>query len=292
MKNYKKPYIIFATLYLVIGLLDLIDGAADDSRFFYFDNFLVRFIALILVISSIGLFLKKEIARKGIIFALSLSLIEIFIGIPQNLSVTEIVVGLILLLMLYVPGLIYFISPENKAWNKIAEKFYRSKKIKISEEGGTVEDKVRRELSRTRSIKGGASWFYWIAVVSIINTLLLFFDGNLSFLVGLGITQLVDGFAYNLFDYFGIIAIICGIAINLLISGIFVFFGIMANKLKRWSFISGMILYGLDTIIFIIFNDLFGVALHTFALICIFRGFKDLNKVIDENDQMTSIHVN
>ena len=112
---------------------------------------------------------EKEIARKGIIFALSLSLIEIFIGIPRNFSVTEIVVGLILLLILYVPGLIYFISLENKTLNKIIEKFYKSKKIKINEEAETVEDKVRRELSRTRSIKGGASWFDWIAVVSIIN---------------------------------------------------------------------------------------------------------------------------
>lgn len=44
MKNYKISFLIFTILYLVIGVLDLIDGAASDSRFFYFDNLLVRFI--------------------------------------------------------------------------------------------------------------------------------------------------------------------------------------------------------------------------------------------------------
>lgn len=72
----------------------------------------------------------KNYKKPYIIFAVSLSLIEIFIGIPRSFSVTEIVVGLALFLMLYVPGLIYFISLENRAWNKIIEKFYKSKKIK------------------------------------------------------------------------------------------------------------------------------------------------------------------
>ncbi|AGK96980.1 hypothetical protein [Clostridium pasteurianum] len=283
MKNYKIPVIIFAILYLVLGLLDLISGADADSRFFYFDNWLIRFIGIVLIISSIGLFLRKEIARKGIIVALSLSLIEILIGIPRNMDITEFVIGLILFLILYVPGLLFFISPENKLWNKIFGWLNRNKKIKINEETETIEDKVKRELVTSRNIKNGASWFYWIAGLSIINTIVVFFDGNLNFVVGLGLIQLVDNYAYIFSNYFGMTAIICGIVINLIIAGIFIYFGIMANKCKKWSFIIGMILYGLDAIIFIIFQDFFGIIFHLFALIFIFNGFKTLNKANELN---------
>lgn len=78
MKNYKIPVIVFAILYLVIGLLNLIFGADVNSRFFYFDNLFVKFIGILLITSSIGLFLRKEIAKRGIIIALILSIIEIY----------------------------------------------------------------------------------------------------------------------------------------------------------------------------------------------------------------------
>ena len=35
----------------------------------------------------------------------------------------------------------------------------------MSEEIGTVESKVRRELSTKSSIKNGAGWFYWMLTV-------------------------------------------------------------------------------------------------------------------------------
>lgn len=194
------------------------------------------------------------------------------------MDIIETVIGVILLFILYIPGIIYFVYPGNKLWNKIFTKINRNKKNQMCEETETVEEKVRRELSTISNIKNGASWFYWIAGFSVINTLLIIFDGNLNFVVGLGLTQLVDEFSYTFSDYFGMIANMCGIGINILIALVFVYLGIMANKGKRWSFIIGMILYALDAIIFIIFKDFLGVAFHIFALIGIFGGFKALHK--------------
>jgi uncharacterized membrane-anchored protein len=88
----KKPrigVIIFAALYIVIGLGNLVTGASTDSRFYVFDNILVRIIGALLVISGIGLLFRKEIARKGIIAALALGIIEIFIGIPTSFNIFE-----------------------------------------------------------------------------------------------------------------------------------------------------------------------------------------------------------
>lgn len=106
----------FAILYLGIGVGDLIGGASSDSRFYIFDTLLIRFIGLVLISSSIGLFFRKEIARKGIILALSLSIIEIFIGVPKEINTIELIVGIIVMLTIYVPGLIYFSASKNKEY--------------------------------------------------------------------------------------------------------------------------------------------------------------------------------
>src|SRR5512141_2538098 len=97
-----------------------------------------------------------------------------------------------------------------------------------------------------RRMKSGASNFYWIAALSVINSLILEFGGNSYFVVGLATTLLVDGFfvemARQLPDA-GIFVKLIGIAISVFISLIFVFFGFFANKGKRWAFIVGMVLY-------------------------------------------------
>ncbi|MEQ8155082.1 MAG: hypothetical protein ABRQ25_09415 [Clostridiaceae bacterium] len=291
MKNNKITFIMFTTLYLVLGALYLIGGADPDSSFYYFDNLLVRFIGTTFIISGIGLFFKKEIARKGIISALILSLIEIVIGVPQNVGVVELNAEVIFLLILFIPGLMYYTSIKDGVPNENSQKPHFSNKMEISEENGNSEDKVRRELLVEKKINGAVNWFYWIAGLSVINTVVLFFDGNVSFVIGLGITQLIDGFAYDISDQFGVISIICGMVINLLIAGTFVFLGIMARKLKKWSFISGMILYGLDTIIFLIFNDFYGIAFHIVALVCIYNGFKALKKSDEENNKVSFTYI-
>jgi hypothetical protein len=150
--------------------------------------------------------------------------------------------------------------------------------IKISaEENESIENKVRNEIIISRNIKSGASWFYWIAGLSIVNSAIVLFDGSFNFVAGLGITQIIDGLAYYISDNIGTIAIAAGIIIDIFIAGIFVFFGVMANRGKKWSFIIGMILYGLDTMVFFIVKDYFGVGFHVFALYCIYNGFKALN---------------
>src|SRR5688572_28411552 len=44
-------------------------------------------------------------------------------------------------------------------------------------------------------LKSGASWFYWIAGLSIINSIAALSGAGWGFIVGLGVTQIVDEFA-------------------------------------------------------------------------------------------------
>ena len=49
---------------------------------------------------------------------------------------------------------------------------------------------------RTKVFHSGANWFFWIAGLSVVNSLAAFFDVEWGFIIGLGITQIVDGIAW------------------------------------------------------------------------------------------------
>lgn len=101
-------------------------------------------------------------------------------------------------------------------------------------------------------LHSGANWFYWIAALSVINSILLLTNSSISFIFGLGATQIIDILAYTLgqelqLDAINVVRII-GWVLNLLIVGVYALFGVFANKGKRWPFIAGMVLYGLDAL--------------------------------------------
>lgn len=125
-------------------------------------------------------------------------------------------------------------------------------------------------------IKSGGGWFYWIAGLSLINTLVVLFHGKFSFVAGLGITQIIDGLVAEL----GPVAAIIGLPINLIIAGIYVVFGYFACRRASWAFITGIVLYALDTVLFLIFFDIIPLAFHAFALFGIVAGLKAHNAAL------------
>src|SRR5438477_10996020 len=45
--------------------------------------------------------------------------------------------------------------------------------------------------------RSGANWFYWIAALSLLNSIIFFTGSNFSFFVGLGLTPLIDALLLN-----------------------------------------------------------------------------------------------
>jgi hypothetical protein len=130
-----------------------------------------------------------------------------------------------------------------------------------------------------KQLKGGGSWFYWIAGLSLINSVIALSGSGARFILGLGITQIFDELAQGIGSGGGMAV---AVVLDLLVAAMFVFFGVFAIKRRTWSFIVGMALYALDGLIFLIAQDWLGVGFHAFALFCLFRGFKacrELNAV-------------
>lgn len=134
----------------------------------------------------------------------------------------------------------------------------------------------------TRRMKSGASNFYWIAALSVINSLVLEFGGSSYFVVGLASTLIVDSFFVEIAKSVGegsLMVKLVGLAISVFISGIFALFGLFANRGKGWAFIVGMILYVLDSLLMLLFQEWLGLIFHAFFLFGLFGGWRALSEL-------------
>jgi len=130
-------------------------------------------------------------------------------------------------------------------------------------------------------LKSGANWFFWIAGLSFINSILFLCRGKWNFIVGLGITQFVDVIGLELVKSIGNAAYIIACALSAIAAGIFIFLGIFARKKCTWAFVAGMLAYALDGQVFLLVQDYLGVGFHIFVLFLIAGGFK-ANKMLGE----------
>ncbi|MBA4150844.1 MAG: DUF4339 domain-containing protein [Verrucomicrobia bacterium] len=126
------------------------------------------------------------------------------------------------------------------------------------------------EFALEKRAISGASWFYWIAGLTAINTISLLSGGEWSFIVGLGITQVFDVLGREM----GSVGMAVAAALDVVVIGIFALFGFFSRKHHAWAFITGMVLYTLDAGISLLGQDWLGLGFHGFALFCIFGGYK------------------
>ncbi len=133
------------------------------------------------------------------------------------------------------------------------------------------------ELSAATAHQSGARWFYWIAGLSVINTIALHAGSDRTFIIGLGITQVLDVIARDIGGFAPVIAIV----LDVLFTGLFVLFGYFGVKGRPWAFLVGMVLYALDGIIYVLAQEWLSVGFHIFALFGIFSGWKALRAYHD-----------
>ena len=123
-------------------------------------------------------------------------------------------------------------------------------------------------------VRAGARWFYWIAGLSLLNSILVIAGASLHFVVGLGVTTVVDALAKTL----GGAGTLLDLVINGTVAGIFFLFGSFAGKSQKWAFIVGMVLYGLDGLLLLAFKDVLSVGFHAYALYAISRGLSAVDQ--------------
>lgn len=143
-----------------------------------------------------------------------------------------------------------------------------------------ADDRSAELEKQLKALASGANWFYWIAGLSLVNSVIQFAGGEMSFIVGLGITQIFDAFAAVAAVESGGNAI-RGVALGLdvAVAGGFVLFGWLAGRRMGWAFLLGMTLYALDGLLFLMVGDWLSIAFHVFALVGLGAGYGALRKL-------------
>ncbi len=113
-------------------------------------------------------------------------------------------------------------------------------------------------------IAGGARWFWWIAGLSLVNTILIHSGSNTSFVIGLGFTLLADSLLQAIKPV--------AFAIDLVALGFFFAMGRFALRGHLWAFVTGIVFYLLDALIYLYFQDWMPVAFHGLALFYLIRA--------------------
>ena len=126
----------------------------------------------------------------------------------------------------------------------------------------------------TQRYRSGVNWFYWIAGLTIITSLITLFGGGIRFLISLGLTQFIDGFAAALAPQLGGAVQVVGLILDLIVTGVFVVFGVLAGKKMLWAYIAGMVVFFFDGLLSLVFMDVIGVIAHVVVLFVLFRGLQ------------------
>ena len=123
---------------------------------------------------------------------------------------------------------------------------------------------------------GGANWFFWVAGLSMINSLILLNGGETFFVIGLGVTLAADILARSIaLEAPELTTLVTGISFgfDVVVALIVCGFGWLSRKRHLWAFALGMVLYALDGLLFVLIEDWMSVGFHAFALFCMGNGF-------------------
>lgn len=140
-----------------------------------------------------------------------------------------------------------------------------------------LETKIKLE----NGINAGANGFFWIAGLSVVNSVSALIGGSWQFFIGLGLTQFIDGFLIQAANQQGGNAAttikLIAFVVNVGIAGLFALFGILARKRHKWAFVVGMAIYALDGLILMWTRSYMGLAFHALVILWLASGFRALS---------------
>jgi len=151
-----------------------------------------------------------------------------------------------------------------------------------------IKDDYGERAQLAHNMKSGANWFYWIAGLSLITSILSLSGAGWRFFLSLGITQVVDGISLAFRDQLGSAGLIIALALDILIIAVFAALGYLAGRKQTWAFIVGMVLFFIDALLLLIGMDIFAILFHGLALFYIFRGYQAARDLVlrEQLDEM------
>ncbi len=164
-------------------------------------------------------------------------------------------------------------NPEDwsRAEIKLAKNIAQQRKIDLSiKKLNKFKQKNIDENNKKagKLLKNTSNWFILIAIFSVINSVFLVVELPIKFTLGLGISEFTNGILLAFTGKMGLLNIVVTVFISL----IYVVFWYLARKKMEWALIAGVIFYGFDTILLLVFQDFLSVAVHIVIIVFILIG--------------------
>lgn len=142
----------------------------------------------------------------------------------------------------------------------------------------SAHERMSKALADLKSAgDNGANWFFWIAALSLVNTIVAHSGGDRHFIVGLAVTFLVDLIGREIVkDHPESASVVLAIAVgfSLFVDAFVVLFGVISRQRWLWVYGIGMFMYLLDGILYALLGDFLSAGFHVYALLSMFQGFK------------------
>ncbi len=121
------------------------------------------------------------------------------------------------------------------------------------------------ELLR-HQVKQGASWFYWMVGLSLVNVALYLAGANVHFIIGSSLVDMAAG-VMKIYSVLGLILLV-------LVVGMYGGLGYAASRAARWAFVVGMAIYLMDGILYFFFEDFLSGLFHFYVLYKLYQGLQ------------------
>lgn len=135
--------------------------------------------------------------------------------------------------------------------------------------GDNTAEAIER-LKTEQRMHNGANWLLWIAGLSVVNSIITMMEFGIVFPVGLGVTQVIDAFAL----VGGGSSQIIGLGMTVAVAAIFIALGFWARKGNDIAYVTGIGLYAVDGLIFLLIGDWLSIAFHAWGCFGIYGGLK------------------
>lgn len=147
--------------------------------------------------------------------------------------------------------------------------------IKTSRKEKT-ESKNNIASRQNKLISGGASWFLLIGIISMLNIIFFATKQDVQFILGLGINYIILGVADGIKQSLGLNLFPIAYVLTFLISTVFLFIWKNSKSESKTVYLIGLILYGLDSLIFVFSKEWWNLGFHIFAFLLLANGYNAL----------------
>jgi hypothetical protein len=130
-------------------------------------------------------------------------------------------------------------------------------------------DAARAKLLQQRD--NGASWFFWIGGLTLVNTVLFLIGSKYGFASGLGLALFV-AVILEMASQGSLVWLT--VLLDLPLIALLFFFGRQARRGAAWPFVVGGIFYLLDLGLILLAEDWISAVIHALALFAFFSGWR------------------